>query len=760
MSFFDQIAAELQISAGQAKAVSDLLDQGATIPFIARYRKEAHGSLDEVAVSAIRDRLAQLRELDARKQAIIKSLTERELLSDELSAKVQAASGMAELEDVYLPYRPKRRTRALIAREKGLEPLALALLEQNSAFLPEKEAAAYVDPEKGVPDSEEALAGARDIVAELVNEDAGARASMRDFFARKSVAASTVSKDKEEEGAKFRDYFDWKEPAAQAAGHRLLAMLRGEKEGFLNVHFLPEPEPAMEKLRGMFVKNASPAGNQIREAVDDAYKRLLAPSLETELRSILREKAETEAITVFARNLRQLLLGAPLGRKRVLALDPGFRTGCKIACLDAQGSLLHHDLIYVMSADQQKSAGEKIRKLCGEYQAEAIAIGNGTASRETESLVRSLKLTIPVMVVSESGASVYSASELARQEFPDLDLTVRGAVSIGRRLMDPLAELVKIDPKAIGVGQYQHDVDQTHLKESLADVVESCVNAVGVEVNTASAELLTHVSGLGPALAKAIIAYREANGPFVSRTGLKKVPRLGPKAFEQAAGFLRIRDGENPLDASAVHPESYGVVKTMAADLGCSVQDLLARSELRKTIHMEKYVSESVGLPTLKDILAELEKPGRDPRETFESFAFAEGVSEIGDLEAGMRLPGIVTNVTNFGAFVDIGVHQDGLVHISQMADQFVSDPHTVLKVQQRVQVTVLDVDIPRKRIALSLRTNPEKAHPGPAEGTPDKRAGKGREREQGRRDSTPRQQKEDISHKPFKDMLSRFKGN
>lgn len=763
MAFFEQIAAELHISADQAKAVADLLDQGATIPFIARYRKEAHGSLDEVAISAVRDRLAQLRDLDARKQAIIKSLTERELLSDELNGKIQAASGMAELEDIYLPYRPKRRTRALIAREKGLEPLALALLEQSAAFMPEKEASAYVDSEKGVADTEEALAGARDIVAELVNEDAGARAAMRDFFARKSIAASTVSKDKEEEGAKFRDYFDWKEPASQAAGHRLLAMLRGEKEGFLNVHFLPESEPAMEQLRGMFVKNASPAGIQIREAVDDAYKRLLAPSLETELRGILREKAETEAISVFARNLRQLLLGAPLGQKRVMAIDPGFRTGCKIACLDAQGGLLHHDLIYVMSSEQQKSAAEKIRRLCEEYRTEAIAIGNGTASRETESLVRSLKLTIPVVVVSESGASVYSASELARQEFPDLDLTVRGAVSIGRRLMDPLAELVKIDPKAIGVGQYQHDVDQTHLKESLTDVVESCVNAVGVEVNTASAELLTHVSGLGPALAKAVITYREANGPFVRRTDLKKVPRLGPKAFEQAAGFLRIRDGENPLDASAVHPESYGVVKTMAADLGCSIQELLVKAELRKEIRMEKYVSESVGLPTLKDILSELEKPGRDPRETFESFAFAEGVSEMSDLEAGMRLPGIVTNVTNFGAFVDIGVHQDGLVHISQMADHFVSDPHTVLKVQQRVQVTVLDVDIPRKRIALSLRTNPEKAASGPSsgvsEGRSDKRAGKGREREQGRRDSAPRQKQEDISHKPFKDMLSRLKG-
>lgn len=708
MQVHETIATELGIASRQVKAVADLLDEGATIPFIARYRKEAHGSLDEVAVGAVRDRLEQLRELDVRRQAILKSLEERELLSDELRAKVEAAQSLAVLEDVYLPYRPKRRTRATMAREKGLEPLALTLLEQAPGAAPEGIAKAFVNPEKGVENIETALAGARDIIAETVSEDAAARSAMREFFARKASAASSVAKGKEEEGAKFRDYFDWREPASRAAGHRLLAMLRGEAEGFLTLHFLPEPDPALGLLRGMFVKNASPAAQQVREAVDDGYKRLLAPSLETELRGALREAAEHEAITVFARNLRQLLLASPLGQKRVLAIDPGFRTGCKVVCLDAQGAFLHHDLIYVMSPDQQKSAGEKIRKLVETHKTEAVAIGNGTAGRETESLVRSLHLPVPVVMVSESGASVYSASETARREFPDLDLTVRGAISIGRRVMDPLAELVKIDPKAIGVGQYQHDVDQTALKKSLENVVESCVNAVGVELNTASAELLTHVSGLGPALAKSVVAYREANGPFARRKDLQKVPRLGPKAFEQAAGFLRIHGGANPLDASAVHPESYGVVETMAKDLGCKVADLMADPARRRQIAIEKYVTGAVGLPTLKDILAELEKPGRDPREAFEVFAFAEGVSGMDDLEPGMRLPGIVTNITNFGAFVDIGVHQDGLVHVSQMADHFVSDPHAVLKVQQKVTVTVLEVDTARKRISLSLRSNPE----------------------------------------------------
>ena len=704
MNFFERIAAELGIGAKQAEAVATLLGEGATIPFIARYRKEAHGSLDEVVVTSVRDRLIQLRELDARREAIRASLEERELLTPELGTAIAKAATLAMLEDIYLPYRPKRRTRALMAREKGLEPLADILLEQRPAQKSEEVAVPFIDSEKGVTNTTEALAGARDIIAETVSEDTAARSMLRDFFARKADIAATVAKDKQEEGAKFRDYFNWAEPASRAAGHRLLAIFRGEKEGVLSVHIMPESEPAVALLRRMFVKNASSLGEQVREAAEDAYKRLLAPSLETELRGILRAKAEEEAIVVFARNLRELLLAAPLGQKRVLAVDPGFRTGCKVVCLDAQGALLHHDIIYVMSQEQQKSAGEKIRALCEKYGAEAIAIGNGTGGRETETLVRGLGLRVPVLVVSESGASVYSASEVARKEFPDLDLTVRGAVSIGRRLMDPLAELVKIDPKAIGVGQYQHDVDQARLKQSLVDVVESCVNAVGVDINTASAELLTYVSGLGPALAKAITVYREVNGPFMRRKDILKVPRLGPKAFEQAAGFLRIRGGKNPLDASAVHPESYSIVEAIAKDLACSVPELLAQAELRQRIRPERYITETVGLPTLTDILAELEKPGRDPREAFTAFAFAENVNSLDDLEPGMRLPGIVTNVTNFGAFVDIGVHQDGLVHISQLAEGFVRDPHEVVRVQQQVLVTVLDVDVPRKRVSLSLR--------------------------------------------------------
>ncbi len=771
MQFFEQIAKELGIAPGQAKAVAALLDEGATIPFIARYRKEAHGSLDEVAVTAVRDRLTQLRELEARRQAILASLAERELLGDELRGSVMAASTMAALEDVYLPYRPKRRTRATMAREKGLEPLALTLLAQSASLVPEKAAEPFVDAEKDVDSAAAALAGARDIIAEMASENGPARAAMRDFFARKATAASSVAKGKEEEGAKFRDYFDWQENAAKAAGHRLLAMLRGEAEGFLTLRFLPEAEAALAIFRGMFVKNSSPAGEQVREAVDDGYKRLLAPALETELRGFLRGKAESEAIGVFAKNLRQLLLASPLGQKRVLAIDPGFRTGCKVVCLDAQGSLLHHDLIYIMSEEQQKNAGEKIRKLAAAHKAEAIAIGNGTAGRETETLVRSLRLSLPVLVVSESGASVYSASETARREFPDLDLTVRGAVSIGRRLMDPLAELVKIDPKAIGVGQYQHDVDQTALKKSLDDVVESCVNAVGVEVNTASVELLTHVSGLGPALAKAVVAWREANGPFARRKDLQKVPRLGPKAFEQAAGFLRIRSGDNPLDASAVHPESYGIVEAMAKNIGCAVPDLLSNPQMRRKIRVEDYVTENVGLPTLRDIMAELEKPGRDPREAVEAFAFAEGVTSLEDLEPGMRLPGIITNVTNFGAFVDIGVHQDGLVHISQLADTFVSDPHTVATVQQQVSVTVLEVDSARKRISLSMRKNPQAPATGgqtqgqsprqekkPETGGGKPQRGEKAPPESQMRNKGPQERPErEAGHRPFQDMLAKL---
>ena len=708
MDHISRIAQECNISAVQAGAVVRLLDEGATIPFIARYRKEAHGSLDEVAVTVVRDRLEQLRELDARREAVLRSLNERDLLTPELAGRIAATVAIAELEDIYLPFRPKRRTRAAMARERGLEPLALLLLEQNPTLCPLEHAERHVDTEKGLAAPEDVLAGARDIIAEMVSEDASTRGVMRAFFNRKAVLVSKGVKGKDEENSKFRDYFEWQELATLAAGHRILAMLRGESEGVLTLHFLPESEEALGMLRGRFVKNAFPAGEQVREAVEDGYRRLLAPAIETELRAGLKRKAEDEAVNVFARNLRELLLASPLGQKRVLALDPGFRTGCKLVCLDAQGALLYHGLIYIMSEEQQKSAGNTIRTLCSRYALEAVAIGNGTAGRETECFVRSLGLSVPVIMVSESGASVYSASETARREFPDLDLTVRGAISIGRRLMDPLAELVKIDPKAIGVGQYQHDVDQSLLKQRLTDVVESCVNAVGVELNTASMELLTHVSGLGPSLAKAVVVFREANGPFKRRKDLLKVPRLGPKAFEQSAGFLRIRGGEYPLDASAVHPESYALVERMASDLNCSARDLLDNAELRQRIRPESYVGGTVGLPTLRDILAELEKPGRDPRDNFEAFVFSDKVNSPADLEPGMRLPGIVTNVANFGAFVDIGVHQDGLVHISQLADRFVKDPHDVIKVGQKVRVTVLDVDMARGRISLSLRANPD----------------------------------------------------
>jgi uncharacterized protein len=701
-----QVSQELAIKPVQAEAVASLLAEGATVPFIARYRKEATGSLDEVAILAVRDRLSQLKDLDDRRGAILKSLGERELLTPELEAAVNAAPTLAVLEDIYLPHRPKRRTRAMAAREKGLEPLALAILAQEPGCDPEALASSYVDTEKGVEDVARALAGARDIIAETANEDARARAALRELFTAKAVFTSKVISGQEEAGAKFRDYFDSSEPALSAPGHRVLAMRRGEKEGHLLLHVLPPQEDALAVLTRLFVRGEGPAAQQVRLAMADAYKRLLAPALETELRLATKDKAEAEAVKVFAENLRQLLLAPPLGQKRVLAIDPGYRTGCKVACMDAQGRLLAHDVIHLLSERQQAEATQKLRELCARHAIEAIAVGNGTAGREAEALARGLGLTppVPVVMVSEAGASVYSASEVARLEFPDLDLTVRGAVSIGRRLMDPLAELVKIEPKAIGVGQYQHDVDQGDLGQSLEDVVVSCVNAVGVEVNTASSQLLSYVSGLGPSLAKNIVAWREENGPFRDRHQLTKVPRLGPKAFEQAAGFLRIQGGANPLDASAVHPESYPLVEAMARDLGCLIADLLRDQGLRGRIDASRYVSESAGLPTITDILAELARPGRDPRQGFEEFSFAAGVSKLEDLEPGMRLPGIVTNVTNFGAFVDVGVHGDGLVHISQLADRFVSDPHQVVKVQQKVMVTVLEVDLARGRVSLSMR--------------------------------------------------------
>jgi len=707
-----KIARELDINYKQAQAAAQLLEEDCTVPFIARYRKEATGSLDEVEITSIRDRLGQLYELDKRREAIIESLIERGLLNDELNEKISAAETMTELEDIYLPYRPKRRTRATIAREKGLEPLADMILAQrrSPAIDPLAEAAAFLSDEKGVMTVDEALAGARDIIAEKVSEDQHARARMRDLFAEKGVVASSVVKGKEEEGAKYKDYFDWRESVMRAPSHRVLAMMRGENEGFLRLHIGPDEEEAQSIMRRMFVKGSVPASEQVDMAVQDGYKRLLAPSMETEIRNELKRRADQEAIRVFAANLRELLLAPPLGSRNVLAIDPGFRTGCKVVCLDKQGKLIHNEAIYPHSGERQLSEAKKtLLELVRKFQIEVIAIGNGTASRETEAFVRSVKLPAGVflVMVNESGASIYSASEVAREEFPDYDVTVRGAVSIGRRLMDPLAELVKIDPKSIGVGQYQHDVDQGELKRSLDDVVVSCVNGVGVDVNTASKQLLTYVSGLGPGIAGNIIKHRNENGPFKSRRQLMKVKGLGPKAFEQAAGFLRIRGGENPLDGSAVHPESYHIVDEMSKDLGVGVVDLIKDESLRKRIKPEKYVSDTIGLPTLRDILDELAKPGRDPREKFEPVSFTEGVEKIEDLKVGMKLPGVVTNVTAFGAFVDIGVHQDGLVHISHLADKFIKDPAEVVKVQQKVSVTVIGVDIPRRRIALSMKASP-----------------------------------------------------
>ena len=705
-----KIAAELQVQPRQVLSTAKLFAEGATVPFIARYRKEATGSLDEVAITTIRERMLSLAELDQRRDAILKSLAERNLLTDELKASVQQAENLTALEDVFQPYRPKRRTRAIIAREQGLEPLADILFHQQSTALPDAEAARFVQADKGVADTAAALAGARDILAERFSDDATARAQLRDLFWREGVVKSKVMSDRQEAAAKFKDYFDWHEPVARIPSHRLLAIRRGETEGFLMLRMAVPEESALLILEPLFVTGTGPAAEQVRLAVQDGYKRLLGSAMEVELRLETKKRADAEAIRVFAENLRELLLTSPLGRKSVLAIDPGFRTGCKVVCLDQQGKLLHNDVIYptAASSTEVREAAEAVLSMVKKYRIEAIAIGNGTASRETETFVKMLKLAIPVVMVNESGASIYSASEVAREEFPNHDVTVRGAVSIGRRLMDPLAELVKLDPKSIGVGQYQHDVDQPALKRSLDDVVISCVNVVGVEVNSASKQLLAYVSGLGPALAANIVNYRNEHGPFKSRAELKRVPRLGEKAFEQAAGFLRIRDGEQPLDASAVHPESYDLVARMAKDLNCSVNDLMRDARLRQTIQLPKYVTETVGLPTLNDILGELAKPGRDPRQKFEVFAFQNGVEKLEDLKPGMKLPGIVTNVTAFGAFVDIGVHQDGLIHVSQLADRFVKDPSEVVKVAQRVTVTVTEVDLPRKRIALSMKAAPQ----------------------------------------------------
>ena len=714
LAHIDILAKELNLPNKQVHATAALLDEGATVPFIARYRKEMTGSLDEVVITTIRDRLARLAELDKRRETILKSIADQGKLSDELKGKILAADSLTVLEDLYLPYKPKRRTRATVAKEKGLEPLAQRLWEQGDCD-PIREATAYIDPEKELPSPAEALAGARDIMAEWASEDQAARARLRELFLHKGLFQSAVIPEKETEAGKFSDYFAWEEPVATAPSHRILAMRRGEKEGFLALRVTVSEEEALRLIEPLFIKGGNAASRQVKLAVHDSLKRLLGPSIETEVRLLMKKRADEAAIAVFAENLRQLLLAPPLGQKSVLAIDPGFRTGCKVACLDRQANLLHAATIFPHQSEREAmEAGARVRALCEKFAIEAIAIGNGTAGRETEAFVRKLDLprSIAVVMVNESGASIYSASEAARAEFPDQDVTVRGAVSIGRRLTDPLAELVKIDAKSIGVGQYQHDVDQIALKNRLDDVVMSCVNSVGVELNTASQQLLTYVSGLGPQLARNIVEHRRAQGPFASRDALLKVARLGPKAFEQAAGFLRIRDSRNPLDASAVHPERYPLVETMARDLSCTVADLLRHEQLQKRIDRQKYVSEQVGLPTLNDILAELARPGRDPRDQFEIVRFVDGIEKIEDLKPGMKLPGIVTNVTAFGAFVDVGVHQDGLVHVSQLADRFVKNPGEVVKVQQKVTVTVLEVDLARKRIALSMRDKPAPAAP------------------------------------------------
>lgn len=724
------VSKELSINEKQVITTISLLDEGATVPFIARYRKELTGSLDEVQITAIRDRIQQLRDLDKRKEAVLKSISEQGKLSPELEVQVKSAESMSALEDIYLPYKPKRKTRASAAREKGLQPLADLLLSQDKIDV-ESNASSYIDEEKGVQTVEEALAGARDIIAEQIAEDADVRAHARKTLLNKGKFVSRVIPGKEEAALKYKDYFEWSESLKDAPSHRVLAMRRGEKEELLYLDIDIDESEVIPGIEKQFIKGNNDASNQVSLALLDSYKRLLKPSMETEIRVLTRQKADEEAIKVFADNVRQLLLAAPLGQKRLLAIDPGFRTGCKTVVLDAQGNLLENTAIFPHNgAAGQAEAERVIKRLISAHDIEAIAIGNGTAGRETEDFVR--KMNMPgatIVMVNESGASIYSASEVAREEFPDYDVTVRGAVSIGRRLMDPLAELVKIDPKSIGVGQYQHDVDQNKLQSALDDTVMSCVNSVGVELNTASKQILAYISGLGPALAQQIVNYRKENGPFSSRRELKKVPRLGDKAFEQAAGFLRIRNADHPLDASAVHPERYALVEKMAKDINISIQDLMKDEQARKRVDLKKYISDEVGLPTLNDIMLELAKPGLDPREKFEAFSFTDGVNKISDLKVGMKLPGIVTNITNFGAFVDIGVHQDGLVHLSQLANHFVSDPHEVVKVQQQVMVTVTEVDEKRNRISLTMKTEDKAPRKSNDKRSSDKRNDKRQER-------------------------------
>lgn len=702
-----QIANLLNLNTKDVTATIDLIDEGATVPFISRYRKEATGSLDEVQVAKIRDEIERLRQLEDRREFILKSIDSQNKLSDELKKLIFEAETLSKLEDLYLPYKPKRRTKATIAKEKGLDSLAHFILEQKNNFIFE-EAEKFISIEKGVHSVIDALEGARDIIAEIISENALVRESIRDLFKKTANIKSKVIKGKEEVGEKFNDYFEWEEKLMSCPSHRLLAMRRGEKEDVLILDLVVDNDEALSLIEKKIITTRGEAANQLKESIIDGYKRLLNPSIEAEMRLHTKQIAEEKSILVFADNLRELLLASPLGEKAILGIDPGFRSGCKVVALNKQGKLLQEAVIYPHEPQKQKNEAEMIvLAFCQKHQIEAIAIGNGTASRETEQFIRNIDILpkeISIIVVSEAGASVYSASDVAREEFSDYDLTVRGAVSIARRLADPLAELVKIDPKAIGVGQYQHDVDQTLLKNKLDEVVGSCVNAVGVELNTASKQLLSYVSGIGPNLAQNIVDYRNENGPFKSRKELLKVPRMGEKVFELAAGFLRVRDGIHPLDKSAVHPESYYIVETMAKDVNASIIDLIENKELRSKIKPANYVTELIGLPTLKDIIIELDKPGRDPRKSFEIFSFDESVHNINDLREGMRLPGIVTNVTNFGAFVDIGVHQDGLVHISQLAENFIDDPNKVVKVGQKVWVNVSEIDVKRKRIALSMK--------------------------------------------------------
>ena len=702
-----KIADLLNLNSKDVTATVNLLDEGATVPFISRYRKEVTGSLDEVQIAQIRDEIERLRQLEQRRESILKSIESQNKLTEELREKIMAAETLSKLEDLYLPYKPKRRTKATIAKEKGLEPLAHFILEQknNAVF---EEAEKFISEEKEVPSVLEALQGARDIIAEIMSEDAINRETMRELFKKTAMVKSRLIKGKEEEGEKFEDYFEWEEKLSTCPSHRMLAMRRGEKEDILILDITVDNEEARGLLERKMISSRGESANQIKEAIEEGYKRLLQPGIEAEMRLLTKQQADEKAIIVFADNLRELLLASPLGEKTILALDPGFRSGCKLVALNKEGKLLEETVIYPHEPQRRTTEAEMILlAFCQRHHVEAIAIGNGTASRETEQFVRNIDVlpkSISVIVVSEAGASVYSASDVAREEFPDKDVTVRGAVSIGRRLADPLAELVKVDPKSIGVGQYQHDVDQNLLKNKLDEVVGSCVNTVGVELNTASKQLLSYVSGIGPTLAQNIVEYRNEKGAFKSRKSLMEVPRMGEKVFEQCAGFLRIRNGIHPLDKSSVHPESYHIVEKMASDQNCSIDDLIENKDVRKKIKLMDYVTETTGLPTLKDIMAELEKPGRDPRKSFEAFSFDENVHAIKDLREGMRLPGIVTNVTNFGAFVDIGVHQDGLVHISQLADAFVDDPNKVVKVGQQVWVNVTEVDAKRKRIALSMK--------------------------------------------------------